>query len=262
MAFAESLAHYQRALELIQVVPDAERLLDVPRARLLRWIAEVAHLAAHPDRATALIREAIECVDADDEHLRGWLHERLGRYLWMSGDGQGALVAYQQAVELVPAEPPTRARAAVLSGLSQILMLADRHAESEGRAREAIGVAQQVPDGRSVEGHARCNLGVDLAMTGRVEDGIAELRTAIRIADEELDDVDENARALVNLGTALWVAGRVREAAEVALESVRVGDELGLRRRKGVWCRCDAVQMLALVGRSDEAEPLLEEVRG
>ena len=261
LAFAESLDHYQRALELIQVVPDAERLLDIPRARLLRWIAEVAHLAAHPDQATALIREAIECVDPDDEHLRGWLHERLGRYLWMSGDGQGALVAYQQAVELVPAEPPTRARAAVLSGLSQILMLADRNAESEQRARQAIAVAQQIPDGRSIEGHARCNLGVDLAMTGRVEEGIAELRTAIRIADEELDDVDENARALVNLGSALWAGGRVHEAAEVALESVRVGDELGLRRRKGVWCRCDAASLLALVGRSDEIGPLLEETR-
>ncbi len=261
LAFAESLDHYQRALELIQVVPDAERLLDIPRARLLRWIAEVAHLAAHPDQATALIREAIECVDPDDEHLRGWLHERLGRYLWMSGDGQGALVAYQQAVDLVPAEPATRARAAVLSGLSQILMLADRNAESEERARQAIAVAQQIPDGRSIEGHARCNLGVDLAMTGRVEEGIAELRTAIRIADEELDDVDENARALVNLGTALWVAGRVSEAAEVALESVRVGDELGLRRRKGVWCRCDAALMLALVGRSDGIGPLVEEIR-
>lgn len=78
-------------------------------------------------------------------------------------------------------------RAAVLSGLSQILMLADRHDESEQRARQAIEVTQQVPDGRSIEGHARCNLGVDLAFAGCVEEGIAELRTAIRIADEELE---------------------------------------------------------------------------
>jgi DNA-binding CsgD family transcriptional regulator/tetratricopeptide (TPR) repeat protein len=261
LAFAESLAHYQRALELGRVVPDGERLLDVPRARLLRSIAEVAHLAAHPDVATALIREAIDCVDPADEHLRGWLHERLGRYLWMSGDGQGALVAYQEAVHLVPAEPPTRARAAVLSGLSQILMLADRHAESAQRAYEAIAVARQLPDGRSIEGHARCNLGVDLAALGRIEEGIAELRTAIRIADEEFDDVDENARAVVNLGSVLWTAGRLREAADVALESVRVSDELGLHRRKGVWCRCDAAHVLALLGRTDEAWPLLEEAR-
>ena len=60
LAFAESLAHYERALELLDVVPDGERLLDVPRPRLLRWAAEVAHLAAHPDLATGLVREAID----------------------------------------------------------------------------------------------------------------------------------------------------------------------------------------------------------
>ncbi len=261
LAFVESLSHYERALELLDSVPGGERVLDVPRPRLLRWAAEVAHLAAHPLLATRLVREAIECADPDDATLRGWLHERLGRYLWMAGDGHGSLAAYEQAVVLVPEQPPTRARAAVLSGLSQILMLADRYAESEDRARQAIEVARQVPDGRSIEGHARCNLGVDLALLGRVDEGIAELRRAIVIADEELDDVDENARALVNLGSVLMIAGRIAEAADVALESVRVGDELGLRRRKGVWCRCDAAQMLTLLGRVDEAEHLVSEAR-
>ena len=261
LAFAESLAHYERALELVRTLPEAGSLLDVPEARLLRWAAEVAHLAAHPDRALDLVREAIALTDPDDVHLRGWLHERLGRYLWMAGDGKGALAAYQEAVRLVPAEPPSRSRAAVLSGLSQILMLADRYAESERYARQAIEVARQVPDGLSIEGHARCNLGVDLAASGRLDDGVAELRTALRIAEDEFDDVDENARALVNLGSVLIQYGRAEEAAETALESVRVGDALGLRRRKGVWCRCDAAQVLLFLGRFEEAEGLLDEAR-
>ncbi len=261
-AFTEALAHYERALQLLAVVPDAETLIAVPRARLLRSVAEVAHLCAHPDRALTYVREALRCVDVDDAHLRGWLHERLGRYLWMAGDGQGALVAYQEAVALVPPEPPTRSRAAVLSGLSQILMLADRYEESERFAREAIAVATSVPDGRSVEGHARCNLGVDLTFNGSVEEGLEELRTASRIADEELDDPDENARALVNLSSALLAAGRWEEAAIVAERAVRVSDELGLQRRKGVWCRCDAAHLLALLGRLPRAAQLLEEARG
>jgi DNA-binding CsgD family transcriptional regulator len=261
LAFSESLAHYARALELLDTVPDGQRLLELPRSRLLRWVAEVAHLAAHPDLATRLVREAMACAEPEDDTQRGWLHERLGRYLWMSGDGQGALVAYQEAVELVPEEPPTRARAAVLSGLSQILMLADRYAESAEVARQAIAVARQVPDGRSIEGHARCNLGVDLGFLGRVEEGIAELREAVRIADEELDDVDENARALVNLQGVYLLDGQMAEAAATALESVRVGDELGLRRRKGVWCRCDAAQVLMLLCELDEAQRLVAEAR-
>ena len=261
LAFAESLSHYERALELIDAVPDAEALLDLPRARLLHWAAEVAHLAAHPDRATELVREAIARVDQDDLHLHGWLHERLGRYLWMSADTEHALAAYERAVELVPAEPPTQRRAAVLSGLSQMLMLSDRFEESEVLAREAIAVAALVPDARSVEGHARCNLGVSLAYLSRLDDGIAELREARRIAEEQFDDVDDICRAIVNLFSILYDHGRLAEAAELALENVRVTETLGLQRRKGVWSRCDAAQVLLVLGRFDEAGRLLEEAR-
>jgi ATP/maltotriose-dependent transcriptional regulator MalT len=53
----------------------------------------------------------------------------------------------------------------------------------------------------------------------------------------------------------------MEEAAATALESVRVGDELGLRRRKGVWCRCDAAAILLQLCRFDHAEQLLAEAR-
>ena len=39
----------------------------------------------------------------------------------------------------------------------------------------------------------------------------------------------------------------------MALESVSVTETLGLQRRKGVWCRCDAAQVLIMLGRLDEA---------
>ena len=95
-------------------------------------------------------------------------------------------------------------------------------------AREAIAVAALVPDGRSVEGHARCNLGMALAYTGRVEEGIAQLREARRIAEEQFDDVDDISRAMVNLQSLFYDNGRLEEAAALALESVRVD-----RRRSG-----------------------------
>jgi DNA-binding CsgD family transcriptional regulator/tetratricopeptide (TPR) repeat protein len=260
-AFAESLSHYERALQLVEVVPDADGLLDLPRARLLQRAAEVAHLAAHPERATELVREALTRADPDDLQLRGWLHERLGRYLWMSADTGHALESYQRGAELVPAEPPSRNRAAVLSGLAQMLMLSGRYEESEELARQAIAVAVQLPDGRGVEGHARTNLGVDLAYTGHVEEGIAELRESHRIAEELFDDVDDIARALVNLYAVLYAHGRLVEAADVALENVRVAETLGLQRGRGVWIRSDAAQSLLVLGRWDEAARLLEEAR-
>jgi DNA-binding CsgD family transcriptional regulator/tetratricopeptide (TPR) repeat protein len=259
LAFSESLAHYERAISLLDTVPDAEDLLDEPRYWLLWGAAEVAHLAAHPGRAADLVRQAIAAVEPSARHHHGYLYERLGRYLWMAADGQGALAAYETAVRLVPAEPPTRWRAAVLSGYAQILMLSSRYAESELLAREAIAIAQQVPDGRSVEGHARCNLGADLGRLGRLDEGVAELLEARRIAEEQFDDVDDIARAMVNLQSTYFDAGRLEESAAVAVDSVGIVEKLGLQRRKGVWCRCDAAQALTLLGRHDQARRLLEE---
>ena len=261
LAFAEAVSHYQRALALHDRVVDATRFVDVPPSRLLWEAAEAANLAGFPALATDWVQRAIAAVDPDDAHLHGYLYARLGRCLWMSADGEGALAAYEKAVALVPADPPTRWRAAVLSGLSQILMLADRYEESAALALQAIEVAGLIPDGRSVEGHARCNLGVDLAYTGQLENGLAELRAARQIAEEVLDDVDDVARALVNLQSTLVSVGRMDEAVEVALECVQVGDALGLRRRKGVWSRCDAAQVLLMLGRFDQADRLLHEAR-
>ena len=66
---------------------------------------------------------------------------------------------------------------------------------------------------------------------------------------------------MVNLHSILFDHGRLAEAAEVALENVRVTETLGLQRRKGVWSRCDAAQVLLLLGRLDEAGQLLDEAR-
>lgn len=259
LGFSEALSHYDRAISLLEVLPDAEALLSEPRYRLLWAAAEVAHLAGRPERAAALVREAIAAVDPARQHHHGYLHERLGRYLWMAADGVGAMDAYERAMDLVPAEPPTSWRAAVLSGYSQILMLRGRFQESAQSAEEAIRMTRAVGDARSIEGHARNNLGVDLAHMGRVEDGIAQLRLARAIAEEQFDDVDDIARAVVNLQSVLLDADRIEEAAAAAIEGVGVVDALGLQHRKGVWARCDAAEALLRLGRYDHARRLLDE---
>jgi DNA-binding CsgD family transcriptional regulator len=253
LAFPESLRHYERALAVWDDVAGAAEVADATLATLLREAAEIAHLAAHPQRAADLCRAAIDAVDpAVDPTLAGLLHERLGRYLWMAADGRGSLTAYRRAVDLVPEQPWTESRARVLSGLSQSLMLAGWTEESRDVAEQAIEIAQHV-DARAVEGHARNNLGVDLCLLGEVDRGVALLREARRIAEEASDDVDDVARAIVNLSVMLSDAGRMEEAVQTALEGVEVVTGLGLERRKGVWCRCDAADLLVSLGRWDEA---------
>jgi DNA-binding NarL/FixJ family response regulator len=260
LAFNESLSHFERALDLLDTVPNGDALLKGPRYQLLRRAAEVAHLSAYPTRASELVRAAIDGVDPTDEITHAYLYERLGRYLWMAADGQGSIAAYEKGVSLLPAGGgPTRWRAAVLSGYSQILMLAGRYAESEGYAQEAIEVARKALGARSIEGHARNNLGVDLAMRGQFDEGVEQLTLARRIAEEEQDDVDDIARALVNLASVHRDSGRMEEAVEIAQEAIDICAQLGIERRKGVWCRCDAAEALIALGRYDEAGRLLDE---
>ncbi|MFC6285909.1 AAA family ATPase [Nocardioides sp. GCM10027113] len=261
LLFSEALAHHERVLDLLGTVPDGDQLIDEPRHQLLRSAAESAHLAAEPRRAAELIRDAIAEVDPSDALVLAHLHERLGRYLWMSADGRGCLAACERAVSLLPDGSETHQHASVLSGYAQILMLCGRYPEAEAYATRAIEIAESLPGARSVEGHARNNLGVALARQGRLEDGIAELVAARRIAEDELDDVDDIARAVANLASILGDAGRVAEWAEVSREAIGIVDRLGLGRRKGVWCRCDGATALVLLGRCDEAAALLEEAR-
>jgi DNA-binding CsgD family transcriptional regulator/Flp pilus assembly protein TadD len=255
LAFDEALAHYERVVALSQDVDD----LPVSRYRLLWHAAETAHRAGAAHRAAELAQKAIACVDPEEPHHRAYLHERLGRYLWMAAEGERAGEECRRAVELVPTDPVTCWQAAIVSGYAQVLMLTGRFDEARTEAERAIRLAAQVPEGRPTEGHARNNLGVALAHLGEVERGIEELLTAARIARDEADDVDDIARAVVNLHAVLFDAGRFPEALAVALDGIATVDQLGLQRRKGVWCRCDAVDAFLVLGRSDEAESLLRE---
>ena len=100
-AFPEALRHYERALELWARVPQAAELAPLDRITLLDRAAQAAHLLDEYPRAVELVREALASVDlAADSARAGLLHERLGRYLWMSLD-EAALSAYQEAVRLV-----------------------------------------------------------------------------------------------------------------------------------------------------------------
>jgi DNA-binding CsgD family transcriptional regulator/tetratricopeptide (TPR) repeat protein len=256
LAFDEALTHYERILSL---PPNGCEPLPVPPYRLLWDAAEAAHLAGEGARAAELIERAIACVDPAMPHHHAYLYWRLGRYAWMTADGERAMAACRRAVELVPREPVTCWQAAIISGYSQMLMLTGRFTEARDHAERAVALARQVPDGRATEGHARNNLGSSLAHLGEVERGIAELRAARRIAEEEFDDVDDIARAIVNLQSVLFDAGRFAEALVVSREGIAVVDQLGLQRRKGIWCRCDAADSLIALGRLDEADAVLDE---
>jgi DNA-binding CsgD family transcriptional regulator/tetratricopeptide (TPR) repeat protein len=254
-AHAEARAHFDRAIELWHEAPQARASTDLDVVELCRHGAEAAYLEGDTDHAIGLVRRAMGQVDDATDPLRaGMLHERLGRYLWANGDAESESIgAYQRAVELVP-DAPTAERARVLTGLASAFTYADRPDPSAWCA-EALRVARAA-GARGEEGRALQSLGYCRAMAGDIKSGVDHCRQALTIA-AELGQSDEHYRAYVALVATLRIAGRTAEAYTTAMEGVDLARRRGADRTYGNLLLGDAVELLLLLGRWDEADELL-----
>ena len=256
-AFAEANAHFERAAELWHAVPEQLREASPSRVELLRRAAEAALLSGDGGRAVALGRSALALVDADqDPALAAGLHERIGRFLVLSGLSQDALDELGQAVELMPAGAPPADRARVLSAEAHLLMLMGRGVEAQERCEVALALAREAGSR-----HSECailnTLGGSLAMSGDDEGGLARLLEARTLA-EEISDPEELIRVYINLPEILDRMGRLQEAVEVSREGV------AMARREGIPAGLpslisELVVRLIRVGRWSEADEILPE---
>jgi len=254
-AHAEARAHFDRAVTLWDDAPQARPGAPLDVVDLCRHGAEAAYLEGDTDHAIALVRRALREVDDGSDALRsGLLHERLGRYLWAHGEAESESIgAYLRAVELVP-DSPTLERARALTGLASAFAYADRPDPSAWCA-EALRVARAA-GARGEEGRALQSLGYCLAMAGDIGAGVDRCRQALAIA-AELGQPDEHYRAYVALVATLRIAGRTAEAFTTAMEGVDLARRRGAERTYGNLLLGDAVDLLILLGRWDEADALL-----
>jgi DNA-binding CsgD family transcriptional regulator/tetratricopeptide (TPR) repeat protein len=252
-AFAEAHRHFERALDLWSEDQTAIEQAGLDLVDIHRHTAEMAYLAGSLDRAVALCQRGIEYAD-DDCCRAGLMHERLGRYLTVSGhDEESVLAAYRQAVRLVPDEP-SRDRARVLAAMGQALMLATRYDESRRYAEAAVALARQVGDAaRSEESHALCTLGVLLTRAGEAEQSVAALRTALAVA-RDAEVMDDIHRAYANLSDALRAQGEFEQSEAIAMEGVEVAGRYGVPGTIGVFLLGNALHAMFCSGRWDEAE--------
>ena len=252
-AFAEAQRQFERALELWERCGEPAAEAGMDKAELLARAGEAAANAGAGDRAVALVRGALAEVDpAADPLLAGQLTERLAFHLRIVGR-PGAFEAYQEAVRLVP-PGPTVARARVLAGLGQALMLRARFAEAIATCEEAIEVARAAGD-PVVEAHALNSLGTALARLDDPEGGMARLWEARRRA-AELGAAKDEARACVNLSDLLEDMGRLDEAVAVATEGIEVATAAGLARTFGAFLAGNAASALYNQGRWEESARL------
>ena len=257
-AFVEAAQHFERALEIWDLVEDAAERSELDLAGVVTRAAHNTHIAGEHHRAVTLGRMAIELADRSDDVVGSAVaRERLGRYLWIAGDSDGSLAAYRDAVRVLPPEPPTPALARVLAAEAQILMLRAPGEETRAACERAIEIARAV-GARAFEGHALNSLGVTRFGVGDFAGGERALREAKDIA-EEVSDHDGIWRAYTNLSECLDEQGRLEEAAALALEGATNAGRLGMRTY-AQFLQGEACWRLTRLGRLDETAAIVERV--
>ncbi len=203
---AEAHVHLERALALWGAVPDAPALAGLDLARLSSWAAELASQTGAAPRAVELTHIAIDLIEQGDSLRVARLYDRLGQYLHESGRTGAALAAFERAVELVPAQPPSADRAQALAALAHGLTLAWRFDESLPVCEKALALARAI-GARGVEIRALLDLGRDLAYLGRADEGVGHLWRGLELAGDGGDPL-ALLNAYVSLTDVLTMLGR------------------------------------------------------
>lgn len=256
---SEAALQYERALRLWSVAPEAAAEIGLDRVELLERAARVES-GGSSARAVDHIAEAIRLVDPAVDAVRaGLLHERLGRYRWINGDGAGAMEAYLEAMRLVPADPPSAARARVTASLGQILMILARFEDSVPLCEEALAAARAA-GAREVEANALNTLGEDVAYLGDVDRGLAMLYQSLALA-REIGSADDAARAYVNIIDVLKVTARYDDAIGLAQEAFDYSHSQGMTAVYGIASLTYAAWAAYRCGRWAESARLLGNAR-
>ena len=143
LAPADALRHLSAALRVWERVPEPVAVSGIDRIELTLRAAAAASAAGEHQRAASLAQDAARAAEAaEDPAQAARAHERRGVYLFDAGRIEEALDARAQAVELVPAQPPTRLRARVTAAMAQALVNARRRDDARRWCDEALAAAR------------------------------------------------------------------------------------------------------------------------
>ena len=218
LAFAEALAHLERALELWGQVGGPEALTRRDQASLWTLAARCAGALGRWSRAADLGRTALADLDPikrRDERVVVLLE--LSRWEMFAGDETARSAAILEAAELVPSDPPSALRARVLTDLAFLANHNGRVDEALRLAEEAIGTSRAI-GARPEEARALVRL-AEVIAGGLMQPEAAEraLLEAERIA-VEVDATSEDFvghLAFLQADLAL-MAGSFARAVEIA----------------------------------------------
>jgi DNA-binding CsgD family transcriptional regulator/tetratricopeptide (TPR) repeat protein len=254
----EAARHYEVALELL-AEPGAAGLADddVDVVGLAVKAATAAADAGRPYRAIAIVEEQLRLSGPGDPLGRARLLLALATAALLSDSNVDALAATTEALHLVPAEPVSVLRAAVVSAHARANADRQRDDDAIRWAGEALRLAREL-DLPDVAVDATTTLARLEERSGDPESSRLTFERIVAEARAAGDGAAE-LRALHHLGTLDYEQGRLRESLRTYLEGAERAQSLG---RPWAPYGLDARVLAALVayqcGDWDEAQKIVD----
>ncbi len=250
-AHGEAAALLERALELWDRVPDAERHTGVSRTDLLLRAARDHYRASDDARAVTLMELALGAIDATADPRRASdVLGDLATMRWTLGRGEAARDTLAHALELLPEGEQSRDRAKLLVDQVRFSMLQGRYRQTRETAAEALA-AIDAAGAEDLYAPVLNRLGVALMCDGEPELGAKTLRDALELA-RSAGLPAAMAVTYANLADGLHVIGRSDEALAIAHQGL---EELpDLHARTATWLKAQAGTIAFDLGDWDEAQ--------
>jgi len=253
-AYAEAQQWLSRVLELWEQVPDAAARIGEDHLSVLESATTAADLAGENERGIKLATAALREV-GDDPIRRSALLEKRGRLRIFLRREEG-IPDLQEAIRLIPDDPPTPDKARALASMSQLFVkIPDRQDEAISAARKAVAVARAVGD-PAAEANALLTINC-IDLDRNADELLAELAKIEEIA-ERADTFQPLLRLALNTSHILEGAGRHEEAAKVARTGARRAAKHGVGRASGTILAINQAEPLVSLGRWDEAMEVIE----
>jgi DNA-binding CsgD family transcriptional regulator/tetratricopeptide (TPR) repeat protein len=244
-----AFGHLERAFELWDVV--GEHSATANRGNRLWQAADIATSTVGNKRAVELARAALNI--GPPPQGAAWGHERLGRYLWSTGQLAESRVEFARAAELLSGEDGTEA-AAVFAGLGQAELMAGNYEAAECWCAKVFSLVPTPDDNQAAWVMARRVLGIVRSSQGKPTEAVELCQEAVASATT----AQGRALATLYLCVALIDAGHYEPAINTALDAVAEGRLTGLDQGFGCYFDSLAAESLARLGRWSEATTVLE----
>jgi DNA-binding CsgD family transcriptional regulator/uncharacterized protein YceH (UPF0502 family) len=243
-----AFGHLERAFELWDQV--GERSAQANRGERMWQAAELASSTVGNKRAAELARAAFEI--GPPPLGAPWGHERLGRYLWSTGQLAESRVEFERAAALLAGDEGASA-APVFAGLGQAALMSGDYASAQRWCAKVVDLVPTVGDNPAAWGMARRVLGIARANEGDPDGAVELCRESVAAATS----AQTRALATLYLCAALVDAGRLATAISTSLDAVADGQLTGLDRGFGGYFDALAAEALTRLGRWSEAATVL-----